>query len=189
MLCNLVLKINFFIIDSNPYSNIIVNSKFHDIDSLCANFRNSNSPLFISFNVQSLSSKFDKLCSVINILCSNNVPVDVIALQETWQVKHHNLFNIPGFQPLICSNRIVGKGGGVGFYVRDVINCKIVDTRVSFTDKIFESLTLKLSYSEGKNVVVSNIYRSPTPINGIPTDVNLQILMTVLIPCLMSYHA
>jgi Reverse transcriptase (RNA-dependent DNA polymerase) len=64
-------------------------------------------------------------------------------------------------------------GGGVGFYVRDGINCKIIDTRVSFTDKIFESLTVKLSYSEGKNVVVSSVYRSPTPIAGMPIDVQL----------------
>jgi hypothetical protein len=37
--------------------------------------------------------------------------------------------------------------GGVGFYIKNGINYKILNTRASFIDKIFESLTIKLTYN------------------------------------------
>jgi hypothetical protein len=50
--------------------------------------------------------------------------LDVIALQETWQVRYPNLYCIPGFQPIIIP--IVLKGGGVelAFTLKKVSNVK-----------------------------------------------------------------
>jgi hypothetical protein len=154
----------------NLYHNITVDSQFYDVEYLCNTFSNNISPLYLNLNVQSLSSKHDKLSSLINELSNRKVLVDVIALQETWKIKYPELLTLAGFQPLIYVNRSRGRGGGVGFYIKEGIQCSVIDTRVSFTDKIFESLTLKLLYPDGKCIIVSSIYRSPTAIPGMSQE-------------------
>ena len=57
----------------------------------------------------------------------------------------------------------------MGFYIREGIHYNIIDTQAGFHDKLFESITLKLSYTTNngtKNLLVSSCYRSPTPVNG-----------------------
>lgn len=154
--------------DNNPYLDIKLDSKFYDEESFM--LKNKGRPLFINLNIQSLQSKFDKLKRFILSLTSKGIQVDVIALQETWNIRYPHLFTIPGFQKLIFINRNKGRGGGVGFYIRTGINYKIVEDRVGWLDKIFESLTLTLTYTcntASKNMTISNIYRSPTPIPGL----------------------
>ena len=75
--------------------------------------------------IQSLQSKHEKLKNFILTLANKNVQIDLIALQETWTIKHPQLLDIPGFQPLIFTNRKKGRGGGAGFYIRTGINYTI----------------------------------------------------------------
>jgi exonuclease III len=153
--------------DDSPYQNVTINSSFHDLDIIVTLFKNSNKPLFLNINIQCLNSKFDKLKSAVNELSCNGVQIDVIAMQETWSIKYPQLYQIQGFQPLFFCNRISGRGGGVGFYIRNGINVSLVNSRVQNTDKIFESLSLKLSYNINnvtKHCIVSSIYRSPSPV-------------------------
>jgi hypothetical protein len=56
-------------------------------------------------------SKHDQLKLLINDLCSNHVPIDVIALQETWSIGFPELVHLPGFQPIIFSERVGMRGG------------------------------------------------------------------------------
>ena len=114
-------------------------------------------------------SKHDKLKDYIVRLLNCDIQIDLIALQETWTIKHPNLVSIPGFQKIVYKNRKNGRGGGVGFYIRDGLHYSIIETQAGFHDKLFESITLKLTYSSGrgsKNLLVSCCYRSPTPVNG-----------------------
>ena len=114
-------------------------------------------------------SKHEKLKNFIIETTNNGVQIDVIALQETWEVRYPNLLSIPGFQKIIYKNRISGRGGGVGFYVREGIHYKVIETQAGFQDKLFESLTLNISYTTNKgtkNVCISSCYRSPSPVNG-----------------------
>ena len=131
-------------------------------------------PVFLNINIQSLNSKHEKLSNFILSLTNKNIQVDLIAIQETWKIPNLSLVAIPGFQPFIAVNRKVGKGGGVGFYIRNGINFSILNHLSPFEDKLFESLTLELSYSTNnhkKSFIVSNIYRSPSPIpNLTPTQ-------------------
>ncbi len=53
--------------------------------------------------------------------------------------------------------------GGVGFYIRDNLNAKIIENLLPFENKIIEALTIQLSYPDGKQVLLSCVYRS----NGI----------------------
>jgi hypothetical protein len=51
------------------------------------------------------------------------------------------------------------RGGGVGFYIRSGINFKIIDNLSPFEQKIFESLTIQLSYND-KSILLTSAYCS-----------------------------
>ncbi len=44
-----------------------------------------------------------------------NVKIDVIALQETWEIQDPDHLMLPGFQKIVFKNRRDMRGGGVGF--------------------------------------------------------------------------
>ena len=155
--------------ETNQYTELTVDSAFHDTNSIIKRFSGSSRPLFLNINIQSLNSKYEKLKNFVLSLTNKNIQIDLISLQETWTIKHPQLLAIPGFQPLIFTNRMRGRGGGVGFYIRNGINFTINKDLSVFTDKIFESLTLNLSFTcnnKLKQLSVSSIYRSPSPLNG-----------------------
>ena len=157
--------------DYNPYDELTIDSTFVDTQSFINKFKNSHHPLFLNINIQSLNSKYEKLKNFILTLSNNNIQIDLIAMQETWYIKHPQLLDIPGFQPLIFTNRKRGRGGGVGFYVRNGINFSINKELSVSIDKVFESLTIDITCSQNnklKNLTVSNIYRSPSLLEGQP---------------------
>ena len=134
-------------------------------------FANSTRPLFLNINIQSLNSKHEKLKNFILSLTNKNIQIDLISLQETWAIKQPQLLDIPGFQPLIFTNRKRGRGGGVGFYLRNGISYKVNKENSVFIDKIFESLSLDISFTSNsslKQLSVTNIYRSPTALDNQP---------------------
>jgi hypothetical protein len=63
-------------------------------------------------------SKFDQLKLLINDLMLAHVPIDVIALQETWSIGFPELVQLPGFQQIVFSERAGMRGGvSVSIYV------------------------------------------------------------------------
>ena len=156
--------------DTNPYNSLTIDSSFYDTETILTKLRASNKPIFLNINIQSLNSKFEKLKNFILNLTNNNLVIDIIALQETWLVRYPHLLLIPGFQPLIFINRKRGRGGGVGFYVRNGLSAHVIDNMTHNIDKIFETLTLDISYTNTqtqRHYIVSNIYRSPSAIQGL----------------------
>jgi hypothetical protein len=117
-------------------------------------------PLFLSINIQSLQSKFEQLLAEIAELESKGIQIDVIALQETWDIRHSELFCIPGFKPLILKKRRGMRGGGVGFYIKNHLNAAIIEELSPFENKIIEALTISLSYPDKSSLLLSSIYRS-----------------------------
>ena len=163
--------------DFNQYSDLNIDSLFHDMPSIIKKFSNTCRPLFLNINIQSLNSKYEKLKNFIISLTNKNVSIDLISLQETWTIKHPRLLDIPGFQPLIFSNRLRGRGGGVGFYIRNGINYTINNDLSVFVDKTFESLTLDLSFTTNnsiKHLTVTNIYRSPSLLDNQPASEQME---------------
>jgi hypothetical protein len=62
------------------------------------------------------------------------------------------------------------RGGGVGIYVRNGLNFKEMGELDDYKQKTFENIVLEVQYP-GKSVLISNIYRSPTPPpNTSPSD-------------------
>ena len=96
----------------NPFLELTIDSEFYDSDTFCDRFRNSDKPVFLNLNAQSLVSKHEKLKNFVNRLTKSGLQIDVIALQETWNIKYSHLLSIPGFQKLVYKNRNTGRGGG-----------------------------------------------------------------------------
>ena len=135
--------------DINPLLELTMDSLFYDSESFCKRFRNSDKPVFLNLNVQSLTSKHEKLKDFIVRLTNKGVQIDLIGLQETWNIKYANLIPIPGFQKLVFKNRLTGRGGGVGFYICEGIHYKIIENGAGWQDKLCESISLKLTYTLG----------------------------------------
>jgi hypothetical protein len=98
--------------DADPYTNSRINSKYYDMSTVPTFLAKSKCPIFLSINIQSLQSKYDQLKMQIGELLYKGVKIDVIAIQETWEVRYTDLFDIPGFQRLICKTREGMRGGG-----------------------------------------------------------------------------
>jgi len=56
----------------------------------------------------------------IGELLYKGVKIDVIAIQETWEVRYTDLFDIPGFQRFICKTR-EGMRGGVSDSIQETV--------------------------------------------------------------------
>jgi hypothetical protein len=112
--------------------------------------QNKKSSVFLSINIQSLMSKHEQLVLEIAELEQKNISVDVIALQETWDIKYPELVVLDGFSPVIFKKRRGMRGGGVGFYVKNGIQIEIIEELSPFENKIIEALTIKITYQDNK---------------------------------------
>jgi len=68
--------------EDNPFINVELNGKFHDIESFVADPIIFSSPVFISINVQGLNSKHANLNELVSELINRGVNIEVIVLQE-----------------------------------------------------------------------------------------------------------
>ncbi len=102
-------------INEDPYYGLNMSSSYHDSISLSMLCNNRKSSVFLSINIQSLLSKHEQLVLEIAELEQKNIVVDVIAMQEIWDIKYPELVVLNGFNPVIFKRRRGMRGGGVGF--------------------------------------------------------------------------
>jgi hypothetical protein len=148
--------------DHDMQLNINIGSNYVDYAIFAKKYANSKKPMYLSVNIQSLMSKFDQLKLLINDLMLAHVPIDVIALQETWSIGYPELVQLPGFQQIVFSERAGMRGGGIGFYIRDGLPFNKIDNLSTFNEKTFECLSVEVQYPN-KKILLSNVYRSPNP--------------------------
>lgn len=67
----------------NPYLNININSKFYDSQTLLEIPNIQKSPVYISFNAQSINSKYESIKELILELTNIPINVEIVAIQET----------------------------------------------------------------------------------------------------------
>jgi hypothetical protein len=91
-----------------------VESSYHDVISFKNVFSRSGNPLILSLNIRSLNSKYESLKSLVSDLIDAHVPLDLIIIQETWEVKYPSLVSLPGFQQIVMRTRGGRRGGGGG---------------------------------------------------------------------------
>ena len=127
-----------------------ISSPYFDINSLTENYSKTNIPLILSINIRSLSSNHSSLVSLLHHLETNNITVYAIVIQETWNVKYTELIKIPSFSKMNLKMRTFSNGGGVGIFINDNVSCKLIDIDNSFHEKIFESLSVELTYNNKK---------------------------------------
>ena len=154
------LEPNF--INLTSASKLVKDCSYFTEISFINRFKDSKFPLLLNLNICSLQAKYHELSFFLNNLLSNNIPIDIIGLQEVWKIGPNiQCLDIPGFQSLIYKSKNQNRGGGVGFYIKSGIAVKIIDQLSVFVDGIFESLCIELIYSSGKTLRVLNIYRPP----------------------------
>ena len=90
----------------DPFIDLTVDSAFYDMESFVNKFSKSDKPILLNLNAQSMMSKYDKLKEFVVNLTKINIQIDIIALQETWQIRYPDIITIPGFQKLIYSIKI-----------------------------------------------------------------------------------
>jgi hypothetical protein len=90
-----------------------INGKFHDFDSFTSEPLIKNSPVYININVQSLNSKHANLSDLIQEIILKGINIEIIALQEIWNIEQPQLLQIDGFN-LVYKQRVGMRGGGVG---------------------------------------------------------------------------
>ena len=152
---------NFDLPFHDPYIDSDLNCLFYDELNFLNKFNSYRDSIILNANIQSLQSKYNELRDFVVSLGTNNIPVEIISLQEIWSVHDVDLYDLPGFQKLIFKVRDKSRGGGVGFYVKSGLNYYINNNFSAFHERIFESICIDVEFKAGKKIRFVNIYRPP----------------------------
>ena len=110
-------------IDDSPYSNLQVQCNYLDENQFASKYFYSNKFSIMSFNIQSLPSKFNEFQELIQNFQINKCEPDIICLQEIWQIVNSSAFSLDDYNPIeykLRSNST--QGGGVGIYIKKISN-------------------------------------------------------------------
>ena len=113
---------------------------------------------FLHINCRSLIGNFDRF----RVLTTNLLDsFSVIGVSETWlNDDTFNMVNLPGYN--FISNHRRGKtGGGVGLYLGDYFQYKLIQDCNISNPEVIESLFVEISNPLGKNIIVGTVYRPP----------------------------
>lgn len=160
-----VLKFNRLDIDnvnSIPFDNGVVNFqnrgyiKQNDIKSyLTQEFKQNFNAMHI--NCRSLGRNFDEILTLIHPFDSQ---LSVIALTETWLSDDvTQLYNIPGYN-FLSNCRHNKTGGGVGFYINDSIDYKLLST-CSYMYDFIETIFIEVTLPSNAKCLIGCVYRPP----------------------------
>ncbi|XP_065679652.1 uncharacterized protein LOC136094047 [Hydra vulgaris] len=159
-------------------ANNILND-FCDVDTQIFQVNNFDSPYFniknfkielqtfknnfmaIHINIRSINKNFDKLK---HFLTDCNYSFSMICLTETWcsdeSIQKNSNFQIPYYKLLSSERKADKRGGGIATYIR---NDQAIKARkdLSISDSSCEVLTIEITNSKTKNILVSTCYRPP----------------------------
>ena len=111
----------------------------------------------IHYNARSLNKNFDKLCEDLHLL---KFPFSVIGVTETWINNSSINFSLPGYS-FYQENRIKGLGGGVGLFVKETVNVRVLPEIKLSVDGV-NSLFVDIIGKNKKITIVGVIYRKPS---------------------------
>lgn len=133
---------------NNKYSNSGSSGGNHN----SINFITGQKAMLPSIYLLNARSLFPKLDELTALLATS--PVDLVAITESWLRNDidDSLLSISAFN-LFRKDRVAGRGGGICFYLNNVIPCK---QRLDLENPIFECLWLTLRPK-----------RLPRPLSGI----------------------
>ena len=132
----------------NPYISDNLSCNYYTEDSFLGSYRNLASPLVLNLNVQYLQSKFNSLKELLDLYSSKGVNFDIISLQEISTIDDSSTLILPGFHPLVYKSRTLCKGGGVGFYVRNDLDFKVIEEYSPFHERIIETVCIEVVFNK-----------------------------------------
>ena len=168
--------------DNDEHDQPIMQSLYYSDNDFIATLSNSNNPVAIlSLNCQSISSKFDDILILVEKVYQRNQNIDILCIQESWlgEHSHYSQYNIDGYdmyyQSSVCSSHT-----GLIIYVRSEYQVKQLNLRN--ISVLWESLFLEVTLTDGKKIIIGDIYRAPKEeVNIITTFiVELSHILTLL---------
>ena len=145
-------------VDDSPYANIDIKCKYLDEFQYCLEYKNLKNLSFMTFNIQSLQSKFNQFKDMMQNLINNSCAPEIILLQEIWKLHDAVHFDLAGYT-FIHKTRTSSQGGGVGIYIKNNIQFSVLEHYSIFIDHIYESLFIELFISKKKKIIIGNVYR------------------------------
>ena len=131
----------------------------------CTDRRNVNTNTHFSLlhvNARSLNKNFDDLELLHSSI--NNFAFSVICISETWlHSTSPPMFHIPNYN-FIRADRAIGKGGGVGIYINNLLKFK---HRPDIHIQGAEHLFIEIINDKNKNIILGTIYKPPNNCNEI----------------------
>ena len=150
------LKLDF---DSNDTSIHNVFTNYHTESELISSSRENSNQLFICHsNIRSLNKNFDRFRLFMNELEFKN---SIIGLSETWlkDMSPSSLLTLNGYR-LITNNRTAKKGGGVGFYVSENLDCELLKDFTHMSE-ILETIFIEIKVPHKKNIMLGKFIVHP----------------------------
>jgi len=144
--------------DIPSLSDFKLDCNYYSEKDFVSKYKNSQTNLAISLNIQSLASKFDSFLTTLDLFDKNNINISIIALQEIWAIPDANTFSIKGFK-FVYKARKSERGGGVAFYIREGLSFKIIEKLSIFEENVFENLVVEITLPKQKSTIFSCIYR------------------------------
>ena len=146
-----------------PYELNNLTCLYWDTKELSNNLLQSDNNLFLHFNIQGLSPKFDSLITFLEQFSSHScdkLPI-VLALSETWLNEYNNTaYSINCYQPAISKFRKDNSSrGGVSLYIREGSQFRERPEYDKFIPYTFESTFITLT---DLCLTVGVVYRSPS---------------------------
>jgi hypothetical protein len=172
---------NFYDYSESPYDICNINSSYTTETDFIKLKNMKNQLSVMSFNIQSISAKYDEFRNFIALLQSKCCEPDVICLQELWQFPSDINFNLPGYHPLVFELRKGGvQGGGVGMYVKNIYSFCLLPNISVFHDRLFESIFCEVSVSNVKKFIVGSIYRPTKSVYNLTPNEQFQQFCEIL---------
>ena len=95
------------------------------------------------------------------MLGSLKKPFSVIGISETWLTDcTAELVNITGYN-FVSKHRKSKTGGGVGIYLQNDLQYKLLNECKVSDPETIESLFVEITVPHGKNIIVVSVYRPP----------------------------
>ena len=130
-------------------------------DEVNAIFKSKQSILGFSVfhvNIRSLLGKLDDIKSLV---ANMHQPFSVIGISETWlNDTTQDLVNLPGYI-FLSNHRTTKPGGGVGLYLQNDFEYKVLPESNFSDPDVIESLFVEINVPNGKNIIVGTVYRPP----------------------------
>lgn len=145
----------------NPYEDSNIFCQYSNVNESITKMKSKKGLRLLSWNIQSLRAKFNEFKEFIDIFHGENCFFDIIGLQECWELKNHDLYQLENYN-FIHKTRTQSNGGGICYFINKKFRFKELKNLSIFEEKVIECLTIEIEISKNEKLIVSNLYRSNT---------------------------